>query len=148
METHSLQPLAKRRRNRRRPKRRRIFCPVHDCYLDSVSPKRHLLYAHNIEQLRQQGMTRKRASLLLQQQTVVTLAQEWLEACWCPECQESKWYHIRRSEEGHYAVTVAAREQWQQADGVINPEGNPSVGEFTRRQASGRGHASIQLNPN
>jgi hypothetical protein len=139
METQPSQPSAKRRRNRKRPKRRKIFCPAHGCYLDSVSPKRHLLYAHSIEQLRQRGMTRKRASLLLQQQSVVTLAQEWLEACWCPECEESKWYHIRRSEEGCYGVTVAVREQWQQAQGVIHPEGNQSVGEFTRRQASGRG---------
>jgi hypothetical protein len=32
-------------------------------------------------------------------------------------------------------VRVAPPELWQQVHGVIQPSGNPSVGEFTRRQS-------------
>jgi len=33
---------------------------------------------------------------------------------------------------------LAPKGLWEQAIGVINPGGNPSVGEFTRRQARAR----------
>lgn len=124
----------KRRRNRKRSKRREICCPEHGCYLDSVSPKRSL-YADRPEQLRERGMSRKKASMLIAQKTAVTLSEEWLEAFWCGYCYETKWYHVCRDGEGNYSATVATRELWQQAQGVIHPYGNPSVGEFSRRHA-------------
>jgi hypothetical protein len=34
-----------------------------------------------------------------------------------------------------YEVSSASVELWQQASGVIHPQGNPSVGEFTPTQA-------------
>lgn len=75
--------------------------------------------------------------MLLNQYSAVTLSHEWLEAFWCEECQETQWYHLCKAKDGSYHTTVATREQWQQAQGVVRPEGNPSVGEFTRRQAAG-----------
>jgi hypothetical protein len=49
---------AQKRRNR--SKRRAIYCPVHGCYIDSVSQK-HRLYADKVEHLRSRGMGRKAA---------------------------------------------------------------------------------------
>ena len=123
-----------RRRNRNRSKRRGIFCPIHGCYLDSVSQK-HALYADQVEQLRQRGFTHKTASLIMADRTTVGLQGEWLEAFWCPLCQNKQWYYIRK-QENRYLICVAPTELWQNAVGVISPQGNPSVSEHTQRYAS------------
>jgi len=70
-------------------------------------------------------------------QTAVSLTGEWLEGFWCEECQETKWYHVRKRE-NTYQLSVAPPELWQQAAGLAHPNGNPSVSEFTRKQASGK----------
>ncbi|RDH48654.1 hypothetical protein [Fischerella thermalis] len=120
-------------RNRKRSKRRAIYCPIHGCYLDSVSQK-YPLFADRPGQLQQRGIGRQTALLLVANKTAVPLEGEWLEAFWCDQCQQTKWYHLKKRER-IYEVFVASPELWQQAIGVIYPEGNPSVGEFTRRHA-------------
>lgn len=125
----------RRKRNRKRSKRRDIFCLEHnDCYLESMSPKRPI-YADQPEQLRSLGISRKKATMLIAQKTTVALSDEWLEAFWCQECYETKWYRVRRGHKEDYSIQTANRELWQRAQGVISPDGNPLVGEFTRRQA-------------
>ncbi len=120
-------------KNRKRSKKRAIYCPIHGCFLESRSPK-HLLFADKAGQLQQRGMSRKNALIIVASQTAVLIPGEWLEAFWCEECQETKWYHVRKHER-EYTVSLAPDELWQQVSGVIDPNGNPSVGEFTRRQA-------------
>jgi hypothetical protein len=134
--------LEKKRRNRNRPKRRAIFCPMHGCYLDSVSPK-HPLFAHQIEHLRSAGMSRVTASLLIEQYTALPLPGQWLEQFWCEDCNRTEWYRVHRyCEEGmttaRYHIVLAERELWERVTGVHHPEGNVSVGEFTRRQSRAR----------
>jgi hypothetical protein len=121
-------------RNRKRSKRRAIYCPIHECYLDSMSQK-YQLFADTSGQLQQRGMNRKSALMLITNQTAVPLEGEWLEAFWCKQCQQTKWYHVRKGDNRTYTLSVAPRELWQQATGVIDPEGNPSVSEFTRKNA-------------
>ncbi|MGG6269264.1 hypothetical protein ACQ4M3_25915 [Leptolyngbya sp. AN03gr2] len=120
-------------RNRKRSKRRSIYCPKHGCYLDSVSQK-FTLYADRVEQLQERGMGRRSALLVVATRTTVSLDGEWLEAFWCDECQTREWYHVRKHDRT-YDLSIAPPELWQQATGVIHPSGNPSVGEFTRRQS-------------
>lgn len=121
-------------RNRKRSKRRAVYCPIHCCHLDSASQK-YSLFADQAGQLQQRGINRRNALLLFAHQTAVPLTGEWLEAFWCEQCQETKWYHVHRLEGGKYNLSIAPTELWQQAAGVVNPLGNPSVGEFTRRQS-------------
>jgi hypothetical protein len=121
-------------RNRKRSKRRAIYCPKHLCYMDSVSPK-YRLYTDCTAQLQQRGVGRRAALLLIATQTTVTLDGEWLEKFWCPVCQESHWYHVNKTGERSYQLSLAPQELWQQVQGVIDPRGNPSVGEFTYTQA-------------
>lgn len=132
----------RQKRNRKRSKRRAIFCPAHGCYLDSVSQK-HLIYADQPQQLQARGIGRKTALLLVQQRTTVALEGEWLEAFWCQFCQETRWYHVKK-QAGTYLLSVPAAELWQQAAGVIHPDGNPSVGEFTRRHACRVGYPTVK----
>lgn len=124
---------SEKKRNRRRSKRRAIFCPYHGCYMDSVSQK-FPLYADKVEHLREQGINRINAVLLMSSQTVVPLDGQWMEAFWCAECQCVHWFHVFKLG-GTYHLKLASRELWQRATGVINPEGNTSVGEFTRRHS-------------
>ncbi|MBD2028360.1 hypothetical protein [Leptolyngbya sp. FACHB-711] len=130
-------------RNRKRSKRRAIYCPIHGCHLDSVSQK-HRLYADRPGQLQHRGVNRKTALMLVANQTAVPLDGEWLEAFWCAECQQTKWYHVRKRDDRTYEISVAPQELWQQVQGVIDPKGNPSVGEFTRRQSRMLGYNAIK----
>jgi hypothetical protein len=129
-------------RNRKRSKRRAIYCPIHRCYLDSVSQK-YQMFADKPGQLQQRGINRRSALMLLANQTTVSIGGEWLEAFWCDQCQQTKWYYVRKSN-GHHEVSIAPSELWQQVTGVIDPRGNPCVGEFTRRQAKHVGYHGIK----
>lgn len=130
-------------RNRKRSKRRAIYCPNHGCYLESRSQK-YQLFADRAGQLQQRGMSRRSALMLVANQTAVSLEGEWLEAFWCEQCQQTKWYHVCKSDEGTYKVSLAPQELWQQVTGAIDPQGNPSVGEFTRRQAKVLNYRSMK----
>lgn len=127
----------KKKRNRKRSKRRSIYCPKHHIYMDSVSQK-HSLYADREAQLRARGMGRRSAMLLVANSKTVLLQGEWLEEFWCDQCQERRWFYVQKIEQ-EYLVSNAPRDLWEQASGVSSPEGNPSVGEFTRRQSRAQG---------
>ncbi|MFM6071927.1 MAG: hypothetical protein ACKPB9_10155 [Dolichospermum sp.] len=120
-------------KNRKRSQRRAIYCPIHNCYMDSVSQK-YGLFAEKPRQLQERGIARREAMILVATKTTVSLEGEWLEAFWCQECQETKWYHVHKLN-SKYELYLASAEIWQQATGVIDPHRNPSVGEFTYRQS-------------
>lgn len=130
-------------RNRKRSKRRAIHCPVHGCYIDSVSQK-YSLFADRAAQLQKRGVSRKTSLLLISSYQTVTLEGEWLEAFWCDHCQQTTWYHVCKTSDRTYSLSVAPRELWQQVQGVVRLSGNPSVGEFTRRQSRSASHRGIR----
>ncbi|BAY07236.1 hypothetical protein NIES2098_03510 [Calothrix sp. NIES-2098] len=101
------------------------------------------LFAEQAGQLQQRGVKRREALMLVAAKTAVPLEGEWLEAFWCEECQETKWYHICKRD-SVYELSVAPPELWQQATGVMHPNRNPSVGEFTSRHSRMMSHRSIQ----
>ncbi len=129
-------------RNRKRSKRRAIYCPVHGCYLHSVSQK-YRLFSSCPRQLQQKGIGRQNAKILIASQTAVLLEDEWLEAFWCDECQQTKWYRVEKLGKNSdknagrtsYSISLAPTQLWEQAIGVDEARGNPSVSEFTRRHA-------------
>lgn len=131
-------------RNRKRSKRRAIYCPIHQCCLNSVSPK-YTLFTDSAQQLRQRGITRKSALMLIAERGTIALDREWLEAFWCDFCEETQWYHIKKTGDRTYKLEIAPPELWQQVQGVIHPHGNPSVGEFTRRQSCDRAYRSREF---
>jgi hypothetical protein len=131
------------KRKHRRSQRRQIYCPIHGCHLDSVS-RQYRLYADTVEQLRDRGISRKRALLLYSTQTTVSLTAEWLEQFWCPCCQSADWYHVTKQGDRTYSLIKAPRELWQQVSGVIQAEGNPSVSEFTRKQSRMPAYAGLR----
>jgi hypothetical protein len=80
-------------------------------------------------------MSRKAALLLTANQGTVALEGEWLEEFWCRDCQKTRWYHVRKTGDRTYQVSVAPPELWRQVQGVLDPSGNPSVSEYTRRHS-------------
>jgi hypothetical protein len=97
--------------------------------------QKYQLFADQPGQLQERGMSRRNALMLVASQTTVPINGEWLEAFWCEQCQATKWYHVRKLDERTYELSAAPRELWQQVAGVVDPHGNPSVGEFTRRHS-------------
>jgi hypothetical protein len=81
----------------------------------------------------------KRARLVIQSYPVLVLHNEWLEELHCPTCGLSRWCHVVRREDSSFAVRWAPRELWEQVAHVDPLVPNPSVGEFTRRQARAGG---------
>jgi hypothetical protein len=131
------------KKKKSRSKRRNIYCQIHNCYLDSVSRKYHL-FATEPSQLQSRGMRLVTAQRVIDAHTTVSLHGEWLEAFWCDSCQTTTWYHIRRTSDRSYELSVAPDELWQSVGGVIHPNGNPSVGEFTRTSAKMRGYQGVK----
>lgn len=146
MMDNCAQIIVKKRRserNRKRSQRRAIFCPIHGCHLDSVSQK-YKLFAERAGQLQERGVKRKYALMLIASHTTILLDGEWLEAFWCDHCQETKWYHVCRSGDRTYEISLAPYELWKQVTGVIEANGNPSVGEFTLRNSRRAGFYGVK----
>ena len=112
-------------RNRKRSKRRAIYCPIHGCYLHSVSRRQPLLAPSKLQE--QRGYVQNILTFVATETTAL-LQDEWLEAFWCDECQETKWYHVKKvdvsntqakSARIYYEVSVASRSDWQQSISAI-----------------------------
>lgn len=150
-DSHRTQPLAAppsgapARPRRSRPKRRELFCPLHpEERLYSVSPKHHL-YLTDVGQLVVRGLRRSKAAEVMQAyRHVVPLTDEWLESFWCDGCRTTTWWHVKRHERLVYSLHPISRELWEIATGVIRPEGNPTVSQFTRRQARATGVTGLR----
>ena len=124
----------------RRPARREIFCPGHpETRLLSVSPKHHL-YLTEAGPLILRGLSKRRADELLNAyRKVLPLTDEWLECFWCEQCGSSFWWHVKRFDRQRYVLSAVPASLWEQATGVVRPDGNPTVSQFTRRQARATG---------
>lgn len=122
-------------RNRKRSKRRQICCPIHNCYLDSASPK-FPLYADTAGQLQVRGMGNKTSRLVMAAHSnAVPIPGEWIEAFWCIECQRQEWFHVRKVSEHQYQLSLAPSDLWRNVTGVVDPNQNPTVSEYSFRSS-------------
>lgn len=126
-----------RKRNRTRPRKgRMIKCPECMTLMERVSQK-HNLHATTLEQLKEQGIARRNARLLLLQQTAVSLSSTWLEAFWCNGCQNSNWFVVTKVDK-EYHLIEAELKNWKQSNGTLDPNHlNPSVSQFTLKNSKG-----------
>lgn len=133
-------PVVARPKPRRRARRRELLCPLHpDQKIFSVSQKHHL-YITDVGQLMVRGLSKRRADELLEAyRCVLPLTNEWIECFWCDECASTNWWHVHRHDRHDYSLNKVPRELWEQATGVIRVEGNPTVSQFSRRQARASG---------
>ena len=122
-------------RRNRRPGRRKLCCPAHPDQRIEGNGKKYFLHLLSSEQLKARGMPHKTAQLVIQAHPVLVLSNEWLEELFCPQCGSSRWCHITRIDRVVHHVRWAPRELWQQVAHVDPTSPNPSVSEYTRRNA-------------
>ena len=70
------QQPAKSSRRRQRPKRRELFCPAHPEKQIEGNGRKYFLHLLSIEELKQRGMSEKRAKLVLNAYPVLVLSNE------------------------------------------------------------------------
>jgi hypothetical protein len=127
-------PAGSRRRNRR-PRRRVLHCPAHPGQRIEGNGRKYFLHLLTAEELRARGMSSRTAKLVIQAHPVLVLSQEWLEELWCPQCGSARWCHVTRHDSVAHTVRWAPRSLWQQVAHVDPVEANPSVSQFSRREA-------------
>lgn len=123
------------RSSRRRSAKRELFCPAHPEQQISGNGSKYFLYLLTPEELRSRGMSDRRARLVINAYPVLVLSNEWLEELFCPQCGQSRWCHVVRHDRVQHSVSWAPRELWQQVAKVEPLEANPSVSQYTRREA-------------
>ena len=123
------------RRRRCRPKGRQLFCPAHPQTTISGNGQKYFLHLLTPEELKQRGLSDKRARLVIQAHPVLVLSNEWLEELFCPDCGSSRWCHVLRHDKVRHDVRWAPRDLWQQVAHVDPLVPNPSVSQFSRRAA-------------
>ena len=87
------------------------------------------------EQLRQRGISARKAQLILNAYPVLVLSNEWLEELFCPKCGSSRWCHVIKHDAVLHTVRWAPRDVWEQVAHVDPTAANPTVSEYTRRNA-------------
>ena len=132
------------RRQRSRPKRRELFCPAHPEQRIEGNGKKYFLHLLSADELQQRGMASKTARLVIQAHPVLVLSNEWLEELFCPQCGGSRWCHITKHDPVEHWVRWAPRHLWEQVAHVDPVAANPTVSQFTRREA--RRHNQKRLN--
>jgi hypothetical protein len=143
--SHVIEFAPPKKRSRKRSKRRELLCPHHpEQRLFSVSAKYHL-YVTEVGQLMLRGISKRKSDELLAAfNRVLPLTGEWIECFWCDHCQASRWWHVKRHDAFDYTLSPVPRELWEQATGVIRAEGNPTVSDFSRRQARATGVTGLR----
>ena len=80
-------------------------------------------------------MSEKKARLIINAYPVLVLSNEWLEELFCPKCGMSRWCHVVKHDKVQHSVRWAPRDLWEQVAHVDPVVANPSVSEYTRREA-------------
>jgi len=116
-------------------RKRKLCCPAHAEQLLAGGGKRYFLYLLTAEELSRRGMPSKTARLVIAVYPVLTLSDEWLEELYCPQCGMARWCHVVRHNRVEHTVRWAPRGLWEQVAHVDPLRANPSVSEFSRREA-------------
>lgn len=107
--------LTKLNGTRRSPRSRRFLaCPSHTDVALLGNGQKYFLHLLSPEQLQQRGMAARKARLVLQAHHVLVLSNEWLQNLYCLCCQQMRWCHMVRHDDGSDQVSWAARDLWQQ----------------------------------
>ena len=124
-----------RRKQRSRTKRRALACPAQPDQLIQGNGKKYYLHLLQPEQLQQRGISAKKAQLIINAYPVLVLSNEWLEELFCPQCGSSRWCHVIKHDKVAHTVRWAPRDLWEQVAHVDPTAANPTVSEYTRRNA-------------
>jgi hypothetical protein len=119
----------------KRKKRRLLLCPAHPDQRLAGGGRKYYLHLEKAEDLVQRGMNAQKAKRVINAYPVLTLSHEWLEELFCPLCGSSRWCHVTQLNPIDHTVTWAPKSLWQIVAHVDGVTRNPSVSEYTHRQA-------------
>ena len=120
---------------RRRPTGRKLACPKHPDQPLLGNGRKYYLHLLTCEELVARGMAAGKAKLVINAYPVLVLSSEWLEELYCASCGQKRWYHLTKAPDGAISLRLAPRDLWGQVAHVDPIVPNPTVGEFTRREA-------------
>jgi len=120
---------------RRRPSGRKLACPRHPDQPLLGNGRKYYLHLLTSEELVARGMPAGKAKLVINAYPVLVLSSEWLEELYCSSCGQKRWYHLTKAPDGAISLRLAPRDLWGQVAHVDPIVPNPTVGEFTRREA-------------
>ena len=130
-----LQEAAKPGRRRRASIGRQLACPKHPDQSLLGNGRKYFLHLLTPEELVARGMAAGKAKLVINAYPVLVLSSEWLEELYCASCGQKHWYHLTKAPDGAISLRLAPRDLWRQVAHVDPIVPNPTVGEFTRREA-------------
>lgn len=122
-------------RVRRRSRRRELYCPAHESQSVQGNGKKYFIHLLSSEELRQRGYSDKKSKLIINAYPVLVLTNEWLESLFCCKCGSARWCHVTKHPNNRHEVKWASRELWMQVSHVHPTESNPSVSQYSRREA-------------
>ena len=96
---------------------------------------KYFLHLLSPKELQQRGMSGKEARLVIHANPVLVLSNEWLEELFCPQCGSSRCCHVIKNDRIEHTVRWAPRELWEQVAHVDPSVANPTMSEYTRREA-------------
>ena len=131
----SIELTTRHRRRKRRPRKRELFCPAHPDQMMQGNGKKYFLHLLQPEELQQRGIPAKKAQLIINAYPVLVLSNEWLEELFCPKCGTSHWCYVTKHNEVEHRVQWAPRDLWEKVAHVDPGVANPTVSQFTRREA-------------
>jgi hypothetical protein len=97
--------------------------------------KKYFLHLLNPDQLIHRGIKATKAKLIIENYPVLVLSNEWLEELYCTKCGSCHWCHVIRHDKVAHTVRWAPRDLWEQVAHVDGSHGNPTVSQFTSREA-------------
>ena len=122
-------------RKQRCSRKRGVRCPNHPDQLIAGGGRGYFLHLLSAEELSQRGMPAAKAKLVINAYPAYTLSNEWMEELFCPKCGLARWCHVLRHDRGDHTVRWAPRELWEQVAHVDPLRANPSMSDFSRREA-------------
>ena len=111
-----------------------VFCPAHPEQRSQGNGKKYFLHLLQPEQLQQRGINAKKAQLILNAYPVLVLSDEWLEELFAPMRQQPL---VPRDQTRHGGAhgALGTQELWEQVAHVDPTAPNPTVSDYTRRNA-------------
>ena len=128
-------PKGSKPQRRRSPTGRQLACPQHPDQPIVGNGRKYFLHLLTSEELVARGLAAGKARLVINAYPVLVLSNEWLEELYCDSCGQKHWYHLNKTPDGAIGLRRAPRDLWGQVAHVDPIVPNPTVGEFTRREA-------------
>jgi hypothetical protein len=123
-------------RRRQTSTRRNLTCLKHADQPLLGNGRKYFLHLLTREELVARGMPAHKANLVIKAYPVLVLSNEWLEELYCSSCGQKNWYHLLKTAEGTINLKIAHRSLWSMVGNVDPIVPNPTVSEFTRREAN------------